>query len=120
MAKANPGTHLTIAFRWARSVRLPSVTDEPVRTPAPPFTNSQPVPARNPPTTGYGTKRTRLPRRRVLRRRKKAPVANDVIPIATTTVRNLRSPGGTRAAIDAAMRARITAGLSWIDAIVPG
>ena len=56
----------------------------------------------------------------MLRRRKKAPVANDVIPIATTTVRNLRSPGGTRAAIDAAMRARITAGLSWIDAIVPG
>ena len=53
----------------------------------PPLKSSHPVPARNPPTTGYGMNRTRLPSRKVPSTRKMTPHDNVTTSVAATTVR---------------------------------
>ncbi len=53
----------------------------------PPFKSSHPVPARNPPTTGYGTNRTRLPSRTVPSARKTTPHRTVTTRVAAMTVR---------------------------------
>ena len=57
----------------------------------PPFRSSHPAPAMNPPTTGYGTKRIRLPRRSTPSTKKMPPLRTVTTRVAATTVRKARS-----------------------------
>src|SRR5688572_27253086 len=65
MANATPGS--SFAHSRPTSPRVAIVTGTSVSTPTAPFAISHPVPARNPPMTGYGTYRTRSPSRSVPR-----------------------------------------------------
>ena len=73
---------------------------EPPATFTPPRNSNHPVPARNPPTTGYGMNRARLPRRNEPITRNVTPVSTETTTVAATTVRNarLRLPVASRAA----------------------
>ena len=78
----------------AGATRAPSVdrvTGVPAMTVKPPWRTSQPVPAMNPPITGNGTKRTRLPSLKKPRRRTRSPVANVATMVAATTLTKVAS-----------------------------
>ena len=55
----------------------------------PPLNSSHPVPARNPPTTGYGTNRTRLPSRNLPSIAKTRPHRTVTTRVAAMTVRKM-------------------------------
>ncbi len=66
------------------------------------------MPARKPPTTGYGTNRTNFPSRKLPSTKKSAAVASEVTPTAATSVGSASAEGAMCLPIDAAMSARMT------------
>ena len=112
-AKTSAGSHRAREPHARSSRRVPTVGPIPLATPIPPLTSNQPVPARNPPITGYGTNRTMLPSRNAPSSRHTTPVRTLATTTAATTVRKTRwgSPL-TRVAREAATTARMTAGPS--------
>ena len=70
----------------------------------PPLKSSHPVPARNPPTTGYGMNRTRLPSRNVPSTRKMTPQSTVTTSVAATTVR--KTSGTSHSPTDAVWQSR--------------
>ena len=90
-AKTSAGSHRAREPHARSSRRVPTVGPMPLATPIPPLTSSQPVPARNPPITGYGTNRTMLPSRNAPSSRHTTPVRTLATTTAATTVRKTRS-----------------------------
>ena len=70
----------------------------------PPLKSNHPVPARNPPTTGYGTNRTRLPSRNVPSNAKTTPHRTVTTSVAATTVR--KTSGASHVPTDAVLADR--------------
>ena len=66
---------------------VPSCGSVLAATARPPFMSSHPVPAKKPPTTGYGMNRARLPSRNVPSSRNVNAVKSVTIMVAATTVR---------------------------------
>ena len=86
--KANAGTQRSAHRSASMSLNLRRWNSiAPKATKMPPLNSSHPVPARNPPTTGYGTNRTRLPSRNVPSARKTTPQSTVTTSVAATTVR---------------------------------
>ena len=82
----------------------------------PPLNSSHPVPARKPPTTGYGTNRTRLPSRAVPSTKKTTPQRVVTTSVAPMTVRktsgvlkSCRAVAWATLAISAALAAVVAA-----------
>ena len=99
--KTNAGTHRVSSAWRRRSSSVRRYGWMLAATPMPPFVSSHPVPARKPPTTGYGTNRTRLPSLNVPITRKVTPVRSVTTMVAATTVRKarLRLPNASRAVV---------------------
>jgi hypothetical protein len=86
---ANAGSQWT---SWNPRIRTGTVRrwiDTCDETYIPPLKSSQPVPARKPPTTGYGTNRTRLPSRYRPRTQNTTPHRTVTISVAAITVRKM-------------------------------
>ncbi len=88
--KTTAGTQWASTAAGRRSPTARRETCMSAATPMPPFRSSHPVPARNPPTTGYGTYRTRLPSRTVPSTKNVMPVRIVTTRVAAMTVRNAR------------------------------
>ena len=87
-----------------------------------PCASSQPVPARKPPTTGYGRNRIRLPSLKTPNINMNAPVASVVRPMVANTVAVVCpwvAVAGMAASTAAMTTPRIAAGTSWLPPIVP-
>ena len=98
---ANPiaGSHFTSTSPGVRSASGSRDDDSPTATPMPPRIRSHPAPVRNAPTIGYGTNRSRFPRRRRPSSRHPRPVSAVTAIVVRTTVRKLCSgpPNAPRA-----------------------
>ena len=67
---------------------VPRSGNIPAETRRPPLISNHPVPARKPPTTGYGMNRARFPSRNVPSSRNVTPVRSVSTRVVATTVRN--------------------------------
>ena len=109
--KAAAGSHRTrknLSTNWPI---VPSCGSVLAATAMPPFMRSHPVPAKKPPTTGYGMNRARLPSRNVPSTRNVNAVNSVTIMVAATTVRNAWStpPNVCNAALEATIASTGTA-----------
>ena len=85
-AKTAPGAQWMNSWRVVKVPSVFQVSGTPHITLNEPFAKSQPVPARNPPTTGYGMNLIQCPRRKRPTKKRNTPVKRELIARATQSI----------------------------------